>query len=175
MKLALTLAFIAWPLIEIALLIEAGRALGFWPTMGIVVGTGLLGLAVIAQNGLETTVRVQRALQRDELPVAPMAEGALVVVAGFLLLTPGLFADVVGLVLLVPPLRRLVIARLVRVLFGEWRQTPGHEARADRFEEASRPPRADRGNGQVIDGEFTRLDERPARPDADKPGLPPKG
>ena len=159
MKIIITLVCIAWPLIEIGVLIKVGQSLGFWPTMGIVVMTGVAGFSVIVLHGFEAMLRVQQAILRGEPPVAAMQDGALVAIAGVLLITPGLVADAVGLVLLVPLCRRWIIGRIGRAFEGGMSPSaPGETGEwtfeSTRKERASRP-----GNGPVIEGEFKRLDE----------------
>jgi UPF0716 protein FxsA len=144
----LFLAFVAVPIIEIALFIQVGGAIGLWPTLGIVVLTALVGTWLARTQGLQALARLQRALAAGADPVGPLADGAAVLVAGVLLLTPGFFTDALGLVLLVPALRsglfrliaRHVLARATFVSAG--------------FRPGAAPPRPD-----TIEGEFTVLDE----------------
>ena len=173
MSFAWLLLLIAWPLIEIAVLIKAGNFLGFWLTLAIVVVTGLLGTSVLMRQGLAATFKVQDAMLRGETPLAPMMEGALVATAGVLLITPGLCADMVGLLLLIPPLRQLLARIVLRRTLG-MTEVPGgtRPDTAAQGQDGPRPrPQGDR-NGPVIEGEFERLDERTVDPKRPPGGSP---
>lgn len=165
---------VAIPLIEIALLIKVGQWLGFWPTLGLVVATFIGGAMVIGRSGFTSAMRLREALVRGEAPVAAMLESSLVVLAGVLLMTPGLLADASGLALLIPPLRRWLATlalRNVTVVGGVHAsrtrsETGPHDANSARGSDRQGEPRRpeETGDGPVIDGEFERLDERPMRP-----------
>lgn len=167
MRTALLFLLMSLPLLEIGLLIKVGGMIGFWPTLGIIVLTAMLGGAIIVQNGFSSALRIQEAMLRGEAPLGPILESAMVVAAGVLLITPGLIADSVGLLLLVPPLRRLAARSFARAMFGlEQPQRPSG-TRPERPEaDATRQPRGTSGDGPVIEGEFERLDERPVDPAA---------
>lgn len=169
MRLVSLLVLVAWPLLEIGLLIKAGQALGFWPVLGIVIGTAVLGGAVIANNGLAMAFKVQEAMARGEPPVVEMMDGAMVALAGFLLMTPGLAADAVGLVLLIPPVRRLVARRLLRLSLGLSEAGPAAGRASPRRPAPGAGERRGNGDGPIIEGEFERLDERTLDPARRKP------
>ncbi len=105
----LFLLFVAIPILEIALFIQVGGFIGLWPTLAIVVLTALIGTLMVRSQGFLAMERLRRAIGSGEDPVGPIAHGALILVAGVLLLTPGFFTDAVGLSLLVPPVRAAVI------------------------------------------------------------------
>lgn len=112
----LFLIFVAVPILEIALFIEVGGLIGLWPTLLIVVLTALAGTLLVRHQGLQVLDQLRRSLEQGGDPVGPIAHGALILVAGVLLLTPGFFTDTLGLALLVPPLRsRLIAAGAARV------------------------------------------------------------
>ncbi len=104
----LFLLLVAVPVIEIALFIEVGGWLGTWPTIAIVILTALAGSILLRQQGLLAMRNVQARLAAGENPGRLLAEGAMILVAGVLLLTPGFFTDAVGFALLVPPVRSAV-------------------------------------------------------------------
>lgn len=165
MTLAWLLLLVAWPLVEIAVLIKAGGVLGFWLTMGIVVTTGVFGASVLMRNGLESTFKVQEAMARGDAPVAQLMESAVTATAGVLLITPGLCADVVGLLLLVPPIRHLVVRFMLRRMLGmDPAGAESPERRTGEFERR-RPSRP----GPVIEGEFERIGERTVDPQRGRP------
>jgi UPF0716 protein FxsA len=131
-------AFIIVPLLEIYLLLEVGSRVGVLPTVLLVVGTAVLGAWLVRRQGMSTLAKVQDALNRRELPALPLVEGAMLLLAGALLLTPGFFTDALGFLVLVSPLReraaRWLLARLAtpasstggppgpRILDGEYRR-----------------------------------------------------
>lgn len=108
------LLLVAVPIIEIALFIEVGGWLGLWPTIGIVVATALAGAALLRAQGMAALGELQRRVDQGGDPSGPLAHGALILVAGVVLLTPGFFTDAVGFLLLVPPVRAAVIRFLAK-------------------------------------------------------------
>ncbi|MFW5921071.1 MAG: FxsA family protein [Polyangiales bacterium] len=109
----LLLLFTAVPLVELYLLLLVGSLLGFWPTVGIVLLTGMVGAWLAKSEGLRVLRRWQAALGEGRVPEEGVLDGLLVLVGGVLLVTPGVLTDVLGLALLVSPSRR-AIARVVR-------------------------------------------------------------
>jgi UPF0716 protein FxsA len=84
----LLIAFIAVPLIEIALFIEVGGAIGLWPTLAVVVLTAVIGTALLRRQGLAEMRRLRAALDGHGDPSAPLVHGAMILFAGALLLPP---------------------------------------------------------------------------------------
>lgn len=107
MFLRLLLLFTVVPLVELTLLVYLGQEVGLWPTIALVLGTGILGAWLAKLQGLLVLRQVQGELARGRLPTDALVDGALILVAGTLLLTPGLITDLWGFVLLVPPGRAL--------------------------------------------------------------------
>ena len=105
----LFLVLVVVPIIEIGLFIELGGFLGLWPTLGIVVLTALVGSVLLRAQGLSTVEELRRTAETGQSPAGPMANGALILVAGLLLLTPGFFTDSIGFLLMVPPIRAILI------------------------------------------------------------------
>lgn len=112
----LTLLFVAVPLLELVLLVELGRIVGVVPTVVLVVVTGILGAALARREGLRALARFRAAVAAGRMPHQEIIEGLLVLVAGAMLLTPGLLTDLAGFLLLVPPIRAAVGRRLSRAL-----------------------------------------------------------
>ncbi|NCQ23417.1 MAG: exlusion protein FxsA [Rhodobacteraceae bacterium CG17_big_fil_post_rev_8_21_14_2_50_63_15] len=108
----LLVALIAVPLIEIALFIQVGGAIGLWPTLVYVLLTGLLGTWLLRMQGALALSRLRRSLSEFDDPSEPLAHGAMILFAGALLLTPGFFTDSIGFALLVPPVRRWVFGSI---------------------------------------------------------------
>ncbi|MCL4766131.1 MAG: FxsA family protein [Hyphomicrobiaceae bacterium] len=162
MRLALLLILVAIPLLELAVLIRAGQLIGVAPTLAIVVGTALLGLVVVRQQGFSIVSRAREAISSGRPPIMPVAEGALVLFAGGLLILPGLIGDAIGLVLLIPPVRRAIAAWSLGRFASEGasRLKVFTRSRRDRRAERrdDREPRQ-RKPGPIIEGEYTRIDE----------------
>jgi UPF0716 protein FxsA len=156
MGLLLLAAFIAVPLIEIALFIEIGGWIGLWPTLGIVVVTAILGSWALRLQGLSTLARARQQVDRGVLPARELFDGACLLFAGALLLTPGFFTDTVGALLFFQPVRDLLrktVGRYVaeraevHVHAGGMGQGPGPG-----------PGRGPGGGGPTIDGDYVDLD-----------------
>ncbi len=112
-RLLLALFFLI-PLIEIYLLIKVGSLIGALPTVFLVVFTAVLGAVLLRQQGFATLMRVQAMLARGQIPAIEVMEGAVLLVGGVLLLTPGFFTDAVGFICLIPALRRRLIIWAIR-------------------------------------------------------------
>lgn len=99
---------LAWPLAEIAGFVVVGRALGLWWTLGLVIGTGLLGAFMMRQQGLHLLKKLSEQSQQGQIPASSVIDGAMIVVAGILLLLPGFVTDIIGIALFIPFVRRLL-------------------------------------------------------------------
>jgi UPF0716 protein FxsA len=164
LRIVLGCLFIALPLIELAILIKTGQLIGFWATMGIVVGTGLLGVHILMRQGWAIMRRMQEAVAKGQPPVAPVVDGAFLVIAGALLVTPGLISDVVAILLLMPTLRHLVARWLVYAMVRRAKvRLAVVDTRPDGQRERTRPSTGE-GQGPVIEGEFQRMDEKATGP-----------
>ena len=151
----LLIAFIAVPVIEIALFIQIGGFIGTWPTLLIVILTAIAGTYLVRSQGRLALSQLQRSFNDLRDPTEPLVHGAMILFSGALLLTPGFFTDFIGFALLIPAFRTAVFkairARINIQSFG----TPGTGQQ--------HPHDAPREDGDVIDGEFTEL------PDDDAP------
>ena len=101
----LLFAFIAVPLVEIGLFIQVGGAIGLWPTLLIVLLTAFLGSWLVRSQGARELANLRGSFNELRDPTEPLANGAMILFAGALLLTPGFFTDIVGFSLLVPQVR----------------------------------------------------------------------
>lgn len=109
----IVLGILALPLVEIGLFVTLGAKLGLWLTLGWVILTGVLGVLLLKGLALEGRAGLQRGLQEGlQDPLSPLAHKALVGVAAVLLILPGFFTDALGLLLLLPPVRSLIIKGL---------------------------------------------------------------
>lgn len=110
----LLLLFVVLPMVELWLLLRVGAVLGAGATLGLVVGTGVLGASLARRQGMAVFQRLQAELQQGRQPTATMLEGFAILLAGVVLMTPGLLTDALGLALLVPPTRQAILASLRR-------------------------------------------------------------
>ncbi len=104
----LFLLFVSVPAFEIYLLLNIGALLGVLPTVGLVLLTAILGAWLTRRTGLHTLVRIQASLNAGIMPTDELFDTLFILIAGFLLITPGFFTDGVGFILLFPPTRQYV-------------------------------------------------------------------
>jgi len=126
------------PILELALLFRIARAIDWLPTIAIVLVTGAVGAALARREGLKTFARIQNDLSAGRMPADSMLEGVLILVAGVLLITPGVITDVIGLLLLIPPCRRWIGRQLANsfrkhIVVMHHSEMPGHSAPEDEF------------------------------------------
>ena len=108
MLLRLFLLFIIVPVIEVWLFIKVGQVIGALPTVAILLAISLVGAWLARSQGFRVIAAIRDELAAGRLPAAHILDGAFVLAGGILLLTPGFFTDLVGLVLLFPPSRRVL-------------------------------------------------------------------
>lgn len=114
--LKLVLIFILVPLIELALLIELGRFWGTLPTIALIVTTGFLGAVLARHQGIEVLREMRAEVAGGRLPARPIVDGVIILLAGAMLLTPGILTDLFGFLCLIPASRKLIRGFL-------WRRT----------------------------------------------------
>ena len=136
------LLILGLPSLELYLLIEVGSEIGALPAIFLVVFTAVLGGVMVQRQGVSTLSRVRRSLDREELPALEMLEGAVLLVAGLLLLIPGFLTDAVGFLCLIPGLRKLMLLAFLKRV----------QVRGDVVQTGSRSATETR----VIEGEFHR-------------------
>ncbi|PTX57876.1 UPF0716 protein FxsA [Litoreibacter ponti] len=148
----LFLLFVSIPIIEIALFIQVGGAIGLWPTLAIVIVTAFLGTVLVRAQGLSAINQIKSNLNEFRDPTESLAHGAMILASGLLLLTPGFFTDGVGFALLIPPVRLALFHWIrKRVKVKSFVQT-------DYRREPARP------RDTVIDGEYSEVDDSTPRP-----------
>ena len=122
--------FLAVPIIEIALFIQVGGAIGLFPTLLIVILTAAAGTYLVRSQGANALQRVQNSFQGMEDPTTPLADGAMILFAGALLLTPGFFTDAFGFALLIPQsrdvIRRYIGSKIKTTHFSSEHQQEAH-------------------------------------------------
>jgi len=102
------------PLLEIAGFIIVGDWLGVFPTLLLIIITTIAGLVILRTQGFMILIQVQRRMQAGEHPAVDVFGGALLMLGGLLLVLPGFITDIVGLLLLIPRIRSLVLSLLIR-------------------------------------------------------------
>jgi UPF0716 protein FxsA len=157
----LLLLFIAVPAVELALLIELGRQIGTLGTLAIIVVTGAVGAALARQQGLRVLRDLQSEMGAGSLPADALIDGAIILLAGALLITPGILTDVFGFLCLVPATRALGRRALRRRFERAIRE--GKVVMATNFDAGFAGPSA-QGRGPVID----------VTPEPDPDGAPPR-
>jgi UPF0716 protein FxsA len=155
LRFALLLVLIAFPLLEIALLIKVGQTIGIWPTIMLLIAAAGLGIVVIRQQGLSMVSRAFAAMNEGKPPIGPVFDSFVVIMAGFFLMIPGLLTDAVGLLLLVPPIRRMAIGWATSGLFAT-STTTGPQAKQDERRHV------------VIEGTYKRLNDTPRKPEKEE-------
>lgn len=142
MVLRLFLLFTLVPIVELALLVWIAQHTSFWFTVALVLLTGVTGAWLARRQGLRCWWDIQTQLGRGELPAARLFDAVLILLAGTLLITPGVLTDCVGLLLLLPPFRagiRLWLMHRLQLRVHHWTAAPPGEE----------PPRRD--PDQIID------------------------
>ena len=141
--LPLAVLFVVTQIAEIWLLIQVGHAIGGWQTLALLVLDSLLGAALLRHEGRRAWRAFRLALSERRLPAREVADGAMVLVGGTLLLTPGFLSDLVGVLFLLPPTRALLRPVLTRAV----------AARLGVVGVASRLGTRGRASYDVVDGE----------------------
>lgn len=169
-RLAIGLFLILLPFLELVVIIKTSNAIGFMYTLLLMLAAGVGGGLVISQQSSSAFRQALEASGRGEIPHGPVLDGLFLMFAGILLVFPGLITDAMGLLLLIPPVRRLVARKAFAGIicgsgplderFDPDRQDQGR--RASPFDRPAGPQSP--GSGPVIEGEFERLDEQPRKP-----------
>lgn len=154
MLLRLLLLFTLIPLVELTLLVWIGRHTNWLVTLALIFVPGLIGAWLARLQGLRCWRAVQGQLAQGQLPAAALLDGLMILVAGILLITPGVLTDLTGLALLIPPVRRVVRHYVTQrleariVVLSQSRMRP-YRAEADE-------------DDQIIDVEHRRPDDSDA-------------
>ncbi|MEN9898056.1 MAG: hypothetical protein RLZZ66_1705 [Pseudomonadota bacterium] len=113
----LFIAIIVMSFLELYVLIAVGSILGAFITILLIIASAGLGSYLLKEQGLATWQRFQETLARQEVPAYELMEGFLILVGGALLLTPGFITDTVGLICLLPSLRKTMISYIMKYYF----------------------------------------------------------
>ncbi|HAS82811.1 MAG TPA: membrane protein FxsA [Verrucomicrobia bacterium] len=118
----LLVAFIVMPLIELWLLLQVGAHVGWKSTLALVIVTGVTGAWLARAQGAQVMREIQRDMANGVMPAPRLIDGAMILVAGVLLITPGLITDTLGFLLLLPPVRSQIRVWMRRKLERKLRE-----------------------------------------------------
>ncbi|MBV0891241.1 FxsA family protein [Paracoccus sp. Z118] len=159
--------FVVLPIVELAVIIKVGGVIGVWPTISLLLLAAFVGSWLMRRQGAAALTDLQRSFRDLRDPTEPIAHGALILLAGALMIAPGFLTDVFGIALLIPAVRRLIMrsvrshVRVTRSGFG----FPQPDA-APAWDE---PPRRGADGHPVIDAEFIEIDAGESRPPRGRP------
>lgn len=126
------------PIVELYVLIYLAKLFSVGPTIALVLLTGVVGGILARSEGLRVFMRIQKKLNNGEVPGNALVEGAMILVAGALLITPGVITDVVGFLVLIPPTRRAL-----RTLLKRWIKKKTEDGRVNAYKRAGFGPISD--------------------------------
>lgn len=160
MFLYIFLLFAGLSYAEIYVLIQVGSQIGALSAIALTILTAIVGASLVRSQGLQTAFAARSAMERGETPARQMIEGLMLVVAGAMLVMPGFITDFVGLLLLLPPLRALLAAKVLKsqalkmqsVRFQTGNQGQVKDANPSQHDN-------DKPSGKTIEGEFERKDD----------------
>jgi UPF0716 protein FxsA len=108
MLLYLLLLFTIVPLVELSILIWIGNQTAWWLPILMVIGTGIAGTALARWQGWQVLRRIRADADAGRMPAEALIDGFLILIAGLLLITPGVLSDLLGILLLIPPVRAIM-------------------------------------------------------------------
>ena len=148
---------LVWPLAEIWLMIQVGHQAGAFSTLLLIIATAVLGLLLVQLEWQRLRLVMHEKMQQGEAPVGAILETAAVGLAGILLFIPGFISDFIGLLLLLPFTRKL----LIRPLKNRSQATTYQEQQSYYYKSRSKTQQQDNleGSGQILEGEYQRKDE----------------
>jgi len=171
MPIVLLVIFIVVPLAELYVLIQIGQVIGIIPTLLLLLADSIIGTLLLKSQGRAAWRRFNEATGEGRIPAREVADGALIILGGAFLLTPGFITDIFGLLLLIPATRVMfrktvvgVFARRTPIGYFGLKAAP-HAERA--WNERAARRRSEPGNGMpddFVEGSATeyRDDEPPA-------------
>jgi UPF0716 protein FxsA len=112
------LFIISMPIIEIIVLLLSGNVIGFWPTLFLILATGLIGAYLAKRQGMETWKKAQEQIRYGMMPGNEIVDGICIFIGAALLLSPGLVSDIMGLILVFPPTRNILKPIVIRLIMN---------------------------------------------------------
>ena len=155
----LFLLFILFPILEMVVLIKVGGVIGAWNTVGLVILSALAGIEVVRRQGFRNALKLREKMAVGELPAMEMVESLAIVLGGVLMIIPGFISDISGIFLLIPPVRRLLINRWLKMSNVEFNRTNVYEAEYHREDDWHSDQRHNR---RILDGEYTKERDNPS-------------
>lgn len=146
----LVVLFVVVPLIEIATIIQVGQVIGPWWTILLLVLDSIFGAWLLKREGGRAWRALSLALQTGRMPAKELADGALILVGGTLMLTPGFVTDAVGILFILPFTRPMARRALTRIVAQRLVTGPRPDVRR---------PGTGHGGGPVIRGEVVDPEE----------------
>ncbi len=149
--------FIVVPLVEIYVIIQIGQVIGAWWTILLLIADSIFGTWLIRREGSKAWRALRTALEQGRMPSTELADGALILVGGTLMLTPGFVTDAFGMACILPftrPLARRALAAVVGRKLADLPipgSRPGGASRADRAQNDTRPGPTDVVQGEIVD------------------------
>ena len=139
MPFLLVFAFVVVPIAEIYVIVKVGEAIGVVPTLALLFLDAVVGSALLRREGRRTWAAFRASVAQGRVPAREVADGALVIFGGALMIAPGFLTDIVGLLCVLPPTREVVRKALIGRGASRWvvRQRRG----------------GSRVNHEVVDGE----------------------
>ncbi|SVC36116.1 uncharacterized protein METZ01_LOCUS288970, partial [marine metagenome] len=110
----LFLLFVVVPILELMVIVQVGQSLGAWNTVAVLLIDSLAGAWLVKHQGLGLIRKSRERLRNGEMPGEEISAGIAVLFAGALMLTPGFVTDAVGLLLLIPPVRHVLVGSIRR-------------------------------------------------------------
>ncbi|MGH9226833.1 MAG: FxsA family protein [Acidimicrobiales bacterium] len=110
----LIVVFIVMPIVELAVLIQVGQALGVLNTIALLLIISFAGAWLVKREGIGVLRRFRRQIETGHVPTKELADGVMILFAGALLMSPGFVTDVLGILLLLPPVRSFIRATVFR-------------------------------------------------------------
>jgi len=149
---------LVWPLAEIWLMIQVGQQTGAFFTVLLIIATAALGLILVQLEWQRLMLVMRDKVNKGEATLGVVLETAAVGLAGVLLFIPGFISDFLGLLLLLPFTRKL----LLRPLKKQSQNTTYHEQQSFYYHSTSKTQQQDNleGSGQVLEGEYQRKDDK---------------
>ena len=162
----IALAFVAIPLAEIYVIIQVGQVVGAWWTIFLLVADSLFGAWLVRREGRRAFASLRAALSAGRMPSGELADGALILIGGTLMLTPGFLTDIVGFLFVLPitrPLTRRWLTGVVQRRFGPTTTFEGATfPTSDQAPHRDRPTRPGRpGTDDVVRGEVLHESDDP--------------
>jgi UPF0716 protein FxsA len=115
----LLILFVIVPVTELYILIEVGKKIGSLTTIGVIILTGIIGAYLVKGQGFMILKKIQSDLNEGIVPGDSLIQGAIILVGGIFLLTPGFVTDIIGFIFLIPVSRRVVKKYLLKWLKGK--------------------------------------------------------